>query len=234
MAREGTARQRIRAELTREIKEAARLELVAAGAAGLSLRAVARRVNLVPSAIYRYFAGRDALLTALITDAYEDLAAAAEAADRAAGAEPGHRWLAIGRAMRAWAWANPSQWGLIYGTPVPGYEAPPDTVVAGTAVVRLLIGLLHEAHDRPDAAPLPVPPPVDSRLRRWLTRVAMEEMAGLPAEVLAAGIFAFSSLLGAISTELFGQFGVDATPAEAMFDTTLRTLGTLLALPGAD
>lgn len=234
MARGGTARERVRVELTREIKEAARVELVEAGAAGLSLRAVARRVNLVPSAIYRYFAGRDALLTALITDAYEDLAAAAVAADRAAGTLPGRRWLAVGRAMRAWAWAHPSQWGLIYGTPVPGYQAPPDTVPAGTAVIRLLAGILHEVHDRPDAPPLPVRPPLDPPLRRWLPLIAQEELGGLPDEVLVLGVYAFSSLLGAISTELFGQFGAGATPAEAMFDAGLRTTGALLALPGLD
>src|SRR5487761_1561765 len=71
--RAATARERARAELTREIKEEARRQLVAAGADGLSLRAVARELGMASSALYRYFPSRDDLLTALIIDAYNAL-----------------------------------------------------------------------------------------------------------------------------------------------------------------
>ena len=73
-----TARERVRAELTREITEVARRQLAAEGAAGLSLRAVARELGMVSSAIYRYFPSRDDLLTALIIDAYDAIGEAAE------------------------------------------------------------------------------------------------------------------------------------------------------------
>src|SRR6202046_3771698 len=76
-----TARERARAELTREIKQEARRQLAASGAQGLSLRAVARELGMVSSALYRYFPSRDELLTALIIDAYDALGEAAEAAD---------------------------------------------------------------------------------------------------------------------------------------------------------
>ena len=78
--RAATARERARAELTREIKEEARRQLVAAGAGGLSLRAVARELGMVSSALYRYYPSRDDLLTALIIDAYNALGEAAERA----------------------------------------------------------------------------------------------------------------------------------------------------------
>ena len=78
-----TARERARAELTREIKEEARRQLAASGAQGLSLRSVARELGMVSSALYRYFRSRDELLTALIIDAYEALGGAAEAASSA-------------------------------------------------------------------------------------------------------------------------------------------------------
>ncbi len=84
MSASSRARARVRAELTQEILAAAHEELAAGGAAGLSLRAVARRLEMVPSALYRYFPNRDALLTALIVDAYEAVGAAAGAADAAA------------------------------------------------------------------------------------------------------------------------------------------------------
>src|SRR5688500_20157242 len=94
-----TVRERVRAELTAEITAAARRQLAEVGAAGLSLRAVAREVGMASSAVYRYFASRDELLTRLITDGYDALGAAAEAADDPSAA-PRERWLAVGRAVR--------------------------------------------------------------------------------------------------------------------------------------
>jgi AcrR family transcriptional regulator len=133
-----TARERVRAEITREIADIARDHLAAGGAAGLSLRAVARDMGMVSSAIYRYFPSRDDLLTALITDGYNAIGAAVEAADAACRRDdyPG-RWLAGARAAREWALARPHEYALIYGSPVPGYQAPADTIgpASRTAVV---------------------------------------------------------------------------------------------------
>jgi len=137
-----TARQRARAELTREIKEAARRQLAETGAPQLSLRAVARELGLVSSALYRYFPSRDDLLTALIIDAYDSLGEAAEAAAAANGtAGPGCGWRAVCHAIRDWARQNPHEYALIYGSPVPGYQAPRDTV-APAARVPLVLGKL--------------------------------------------------------------------------------------------
>src|SRR5262249_58783161 len=93
-----TARERARAELTREIKDEARRQLVTSGAGGLSLRAVARELGMVSSALYRYFPSRDDLLTALIIDAYDAIGAAVEEAIAAVPSEappedaPRERW----------------------------------------------------------------------------------------------------------------------------------------------
>ena len=105
-----TARARARAELTAEIKAIARRHLAEQGAAGLSLRAVARELGMVSSAIYRYFPSRDHLLTALIIDAYDALGEAAEQAESAAPADDlMARWLALASGARAWALANPHE-----------------------------------------------------------------------------------------------------------------------------
>src|ERR1700709_1172234 len=124
-----TARARVRAELTRDIKEAARRQLGGWGAAALSLRAVARELNMASSAVYRYFPSRDELLTALIIDAYDSAGTATEvaeaAADRLDYPARGPRATA---GMRAWAVAHPQEYALIFGSPVPGYQAPRTTV----------------------------------------------------------------------------------------------------------
>src|SRR6478752_9460900 len=106
------ARARARIEVTAAIKDEARKQLAAEGAAKLSLRAVARELGMASSAVYRYFPSRDELLTALIVDAYDSVGEAAEAAHRAAAAgTAGHlaRWIAVTRAVRDWALARPHE-----------------------------------------------------------------------------------------------------------------------------
>src|SRR6202042_823749 len=110
-----TARERARAELTREIKQEARRQLAASGATGLSLRAVARELGMVSSALYRYFPSRDDLLTALIIDAYNTLG---EHAEKAEAAVPRSRYRARLHAVcdgaRAWAVTHPNEYALVY------------------------------------------------------------------------------------------------------------------------
>ena len=138
-----TARARARAQLTQDIKDAARRQLERDGVAELSLRAVARELGMASSAVYRYFPSRDELLTALIVDAYESIAVAASTADAAslaAGHDHGTRWVTVCRAVRAWALAHPREWALVYGTPIAGYAAPVDTVEPATRIARVLAG----------------------------------------------------------------------------------------------
>src|SRR5580704_5447298 len=115
-----TARERARAEITGEIKAVARRQVAELGSAALSLRAVAREVGMVSSAVYRYFPSRDDLLTALIVDAYNAVGEAAEVAEHSSR-DRGvvGRWLNVCQAVRAWALANAHEYALIYGSPVP-------------------------------------------------------------------------------------------------------------------
>src|SRR5450759_3714788 len=138
-----TARQRARAELTSEIKAEARRQLAAEGAQRLSLRAVARELGMASSALYRYFPSRDDLLTALIIDAYDAIGESAERSGAALrAADIRGRWRACCHAVRDWALAHPHEYALIYGSPVPGYQAPPETVASAIRVSAVLGGLL--------------------------------------------------------------------------------------------
>ena len=124
-----TPRALARLQRIAEIKDAARQQLIEVGSDGLSLRAVARELGVVSSAVYRYFASRDELLTALIVDAYDAVGEATEAAVAETSGRPvAVRWMAVARAVRTWALAQPHEYALIYGSPVPGYQAPEDTV----------------------------------------------------------------------------------------------------------
>jgi AcrR family transcriptional regulator len=198
------ARARARQEITAAIKDEARRQLADEGAAKLSLRAVARELGMVSSALYRYFPSRDDLLTALIIDAYDSLGEAAERADAGLGegATPVERWVAVCTAVRTWALGHPHEYALIYGSPVPGYSAPQSTVRAAGRVGLLLIDLVRAARAAGDAEL----PPLDDTARPEAERIAADLAPDLPAENAAALVAAWAQLYGLVGFEVFGQF----------------------------
>ena len=234
-----TARQRARAELTREIKEAARRQLAETGAPQLSLRAVARELGLVSSALYRYFPSRDDLLTALIIDAYDSLGKAAEAAAAANGtAGPRSGWRAVCHAVRDWARQNPHEYALIYGSPVPGYQAPRDTV-APAARVPLVLGKLVRGSCATQAAPsagtgdsAPAAPPIPPILAAQAAIVAGAIAPGVPEPVIVRVLIAWTQLFGMISFELFGQFVGSADPADDFFGYAIEQMIAYIPIIG--
>lgn len=124
------------------IKDTARQQLVKLGAAGLSLDAVARDSGLAVADVEAVFPHRDDLLTALVIDAYNASGAAMEQADGAATqtrASAGARLLSVTRALRQWSFDNPAEFTLIYGSPVPGYHAPQDTVPPASRTPAVLM-----------------------------------------------------------------------------------------------
>jgi AcrR family transcriptional regulator len=215
-------RARVRAEMTDEIKTVARRHLATEGA-NLSLRAVARDLGMASSAVYRYFASRDELLTALIIDAYDAVGAAAErAADTGDHLE---RFLAVCHAVRDWALANPHEWALIYGSPVPGYQAPRDTVGPATRVI-LRIGAI--VRDAALAGQVPAGAPIGGKLGAEVAAVAEQVAPGVPPQVVARAIAAWIHLCGALSAELFGQLNNTIDERRAFFDFQLRGAATMI------
>ncbi|MFI0405106.1 TetR/AcrR family transcriptional regulator [Actinomadura sp. 3N508] len=238
-----TARERVRAELIREITETARRQLAVEGAAGLSLRAVAREMGMVSSAIYRYVASRDDLLTALIIDGYNAIGEAVERADarsvKADADDFSGRWLAVCRAVRDWALAHPHEYALLYGSPVPGYQAPEDTVTAAVRDTVVFARILTEAHAAgavdpdggapPGSPPYPPPPP---SIAEGLDRVRVIVHMDVPDDVIARALTAWAGLYGTVSFEVFGQYDnlIDEPARAGYFDHTMSLLGRLIGL----
>jgi AcrR family transcriptional regulator len=223
-----TARERVRAELTAEIADAARRQLAEVGAAALSLRAVARGLGMASSALYRYFPSRDDLLTRLIIDAYDELGDAAEAADDPTR-PPLERWVAVCRAVRTWARAHPHEYALLYGTPVPGYRAPRDTVPPASRVGIALGRILGEAAHAgalPDADGEEEP----GVLSDDVVEVLGGEHPALDDRVRVRALLAWSSVYGTISFELFGHFVGGVEDADRYFDLAMTELAGLVGL----
>lgn len=218
-------RARVRAELTAEILTTARSHLAAGGAPGLSLRAIARELGMASSAIYRYFSSRDELLTALIVDAYNALGDRLDEADASVAdrADRRGRFVAIGRALRAWAIANPHEYALIYGSPVPGYTAPSDTIDPATRVSRALLALLVDAAP---SATTGVAGQDDPGLEGALAQLIEYTRGQVPAQRLAPAIEVWGELFGLVSLELFGHFTNAVTEPAAFFEHALSSMAS--------
>lgn len=222
-------RQDSRARIEAQIIEVGRRHLVTDGPAGLSLRAIARDLGMVSSAVYRYVASRDELLTLLLVDAYTELADAADGARGRSGARWRDQLLGVAHAVRAWATAQPARWALLYGSPVPGYHAPADrTTGPGTRVVGTLLDVVSAgiaAGDVPDPDDA-VPQPMSSDLDRLRAEFGFP---GGDAAVVRAVTF-WAGLVGAVSLEVFGQYGRDTfADVGAVFDAQMRVLIDTLA-----
>jgi AcrR family transcriptional regulator len=216
-------RARVRAEMTDEIKAVARRHLATDGA-NLSLRAVARDLGMASSAVYRYFASRDELLTALIVDAYDALGAAAEAA-----VVPGRfadRFRTAGHAVRDWALAHPHEWALIYGSPVPGYRAPATTVGPAVRVILVFARIVADAVATGEAQS---GAPIDGALADELAGMAEQVALPAPPQVVARTFAAWIHLCGGVSAELFGQLNNTIAERREFFDFQLRAAVAFVA-----
>ena len=220
-------RQETRDRIEREILELGRRQLVTVGAAGLSVRAIARDLGMASSAVYRYVASRDELLTLLLVDTYTEFADAVDVARRDAPATWREQLLAMARAARRWAAEQPASWALMYGSPVPGYQAPADlTVGPGTRVVAAVFDVVAmgiAAGDVPDTGPA---------ISADFDGVRAEfGFAGADATV-AKCFLAWAALVGAISLEVFGQYGADtlSDPAD-VFDQQIELVIATLRAP---
>jgi AcrR family transcriptional regulator len=222
-----SARARARAEITREILEAGLRHLASDGAAALSLRLIARDLGMASSAVYRYVASRDDLLTRLIIDAYNALGAEVEVAEAQVERKDLHgRWAAICHGVRTWALANPNRWALIYGSPVPGYVAPPDTIAPASRVAILLSRILLEGTAQGRLSPEVLAESVSPAAAVALAPIRDFQGGGAPDALTQRGLMVWTGLYGLVSFELFGQLhnvvGEGPGERDAFFDECVR------------
>ena len=223
---------------TPQIIGTARQQLSVTGAGGLTLAAVADASGLTVAEVQASFPHRDDLLTALIIDAYNESGAALEAADQAArddGAAPGERLLAAARGLRGWSIAHPGEFALLYGSPVPGYHAPPETVLPAARTPAALAVIVRSALEAGQLeAPrrvIPGPP--------LLLPAAAELFGGQPGQpfgdLIERGIVLWSNLIGLLIFEIFGRTHDSVQDQAAFFDYAIAVaaegIGLTVAAP---
>lgn len=225
-----TARALARAELTRQILDRASVQLAEVGPAALSVRQIARDLEMASSAVYRYFPSRDALLTALLIQAFDDLGDAVEKGDANAARDDFRgRWTGLAQGLRGWAVAHPHEYALTYGSPVPGYAAPQDTIDSGTRVSRALLALILEAQDAGCSPGAPTRPPTTQELAS-IAPVRTFVGGELGETYAVRGLMAWATLFGNISLELFGHMFKGVLDYGAHYDQLVDQLADDLGL----
>ena len=235
-------RDRLRASTTKEIIQIARRLLVEQGSAAISLRAIAREMGMTAPALYRYFGSHEDLIQRVIADIFTELAdyteeAVASAATPvitgpAAATEPmATNLLAASKAFRAWAIAHPAEFGLLFGSPLPGIEMPHDHPLGecGMRFGRIFLRLFDDLWRMKPFA-VQADDEIDPSLRSQLARY--RDLAGtdLPLGVLQMFLRCWVLLYGTVSLEAFGHLKFALDDSEPMFELMLTDLAALIGL----
>jgi AcrR family transcriptional regulator len=216
------------------IKSAARHQMAEHGTAGLSLRGIARELGITAPAIYNYFAQLDDLITALISDAFTELADAMEAAEAAAASErPYDKIMALCLAYREWAMAHPTFFQLLYGNPIPGYHAPEELTLP--LARRPFLGLFRWFIRSYQAGELTipaeyqaVPPAMSEGIARWKRLSGIE----MPDALLALLMSGWSRIHGAVLLELFGHLQPLVGDGRTFYQYELEAFAQYLQIGG--
>lgn len=225
-----TRRERKRIATYEEIKRTARTVMAAEGTAGVSFRAIAAEMGLTPPALYRYYASRDDLLTALIIEDYNALGEALERTwDAHRERSSADQFYAVGLAYRAWAITHPTDYELILGNPIPGYHAPAEiTQPAARRGIGLLLAILVSAWHRGE---LTIPPEyaetlaaVEPVLDEWRRVLGLDA----PTAIFRLTVSLWGRLHGLILLELFGHLGPLVGDPASFFEAELRSILAML------
>lgn len=217
-------RERYRAQVRREVKEAALRQLANSGPGGLSISAIGKQLGVSGPALYRYFASRDDLLTELVIDAYQDLANALTAAVRQVpGHNPRNRFEALAIAYRHWAVAEPHRYRLLFGPPLPGYDAHAKRLVeASWGAMAELFDVLR------DFRPVGLrkrSEPLTAELTAW----ARQGGQRIDPDTALHAVLIWSQLHGIVSLEITGNFTSMGIPADQLFEIQLTAIMATLA-----
>ncbi|MEU8364944.1 TetR/AcrR family transcriptional regulator [Nonomuraea sp. NPDC048882] len=228
-------RARLRAQTTADIKATALRHMAEGGPDAISLRAIARDLEMSGSAVYSYFDTRDALITELINDVYTALVDHVEAARDALPADDvAGRILAWATALREWSLANPQGFRLIYGDPVPGYQ-PPAGGPAPEPSKQACLGLTALA-----AAAWPYAKAVQDDNCTWeafapeLVGTVREAFPDLPPAALALALRLWGRMHGLVALEVYGHLGPQARQPGDLYRAEMSDLIRSLALPDGD
>jgi AcrR family transcriptional regulator len=220
-----TRRQRLREGMVEEIKVRAKRQLVEQGPGAISLRGIAREMGTASSALFRYFPSFNDLIDALVVDAYNSMADAIGPAIEACSPDDhAGRWLTICHSYRHWSLTNRSEFALLHGTPLPGYEAPPE--VTGPPASRLPIAAMRvfgAAVDAGAADPTRTLVPADIETGPLWKNLMGGEASLYDSRLAGIVLSAYYSMQGYLAAEIFGSLVHLIENSDLLYDAHIRT-----------
>jgi len=235
----------VRAATSQEIIQVARRLLVTQGSSAMSLRAIAREMGMTAPALYRYYPSLEDLVRHVVADIFTELAVAIEAAveetsagNETSAASPGDQARATAdalitacRAFRAWAIANPAEFGLIFGSPLPGIDVHHDDPLAdcGLSFGGIFLRLVAQLW-RINSFGVPAEDELDPELSPQLARYRELLGADLPLGVLQVFLRCWVLLYGTVSLEVFGHLKFALDDSGPMFELMLADLASMIGL----
>jgi AcrR family transcriptional regulator len=243
MVQAPSRRDRVRAATTQEIKQTARRILVRQGSEAVTLRAIAREMGMTAPALYRYFDSHEELLKYVVADIFTEASDAVQFAITAAKTASDYDGDSDGagdltpivieacRAFRRWSLDHPAEFGLIFGSPLPGLEIEHDDITAdcgrkfGGTFLALIVELWHR-----HPFPVPADSEIEDGLREQLERYREGLGVDLPAGVMVTYLRCWVRLYGTVALEVFGHLSFALDDASPMFEYFLADTAPLLGL----
>ena len=220
-------RERVRTSTIEEIKATAGRLMAETGTLDVTFTDIARAMGMTSPALYRYFGDRDALLTALIGDAFKSMATAmADGRDSAAPHDAWARFSGLARAVRSWALEDPIRYALIFGTPIPGYAAPEDgeTTMSAKQAMHELVAIMMDARDHGQLQTSPI----DVRGTELNDHL---EMPDIPVAWHQSMMQTWMGMHGFVSLEAFGHLSMMPVAArDSLYEAQIRLHGLVMGL----
>jgi AcrR family transcriptional regulator len=214
------------------VLDVARQQMVQHGTAGLSLRSIARELDVTAPALYRYFPKHDDLITALVVEGFTALAEALEAArDAYVDAPLRHQLTEVLLAYRRWAVTHPVDFNLIYGSPIPGYHAPREVTVP--AVVRgfsVIVGLIESLIQNGEITQRSPYHQIPAETETYLTHMIANDHYPISTRAFYMGVVGWGQLHGMIMLELFGHLGPVVGDLDAYYHAQVENLLVAMGL----
>lgn len=225
-------RDRMRAATAQEIKQVARRILVEQGAENVSLRGIARQMGLTAPALYRYFGSHEELIRNVVADIFLEIASDIQGAiDAAAGDGTAAKFTAGAREFRQWSMSHVREFGLLFGTPIPGLDLKHPDIAdeSGRKFADTFLALFFElwrTQPFPVAGPEEIHPHLRSQLERYRDALGAE----LPIGALLTFLKCWVRLYGIVSLEVFGHLAWALDDAGPIFEIMLYEMALMLGL----
>ncbi|GAA3745335.1 AcrR family transcriptional regulator [Spinactinospora alkalitolerans] len=227
-----TRRDRLRAQMSEDVRAAAREIITKQGIEALTLAEIARKVGVTPAALYRHFDDLADIVRYTARDIVSELTSELHAVvDAQPEDDIATRLIAPCRGFRRWSLDHRQEFSLLFGTPTSAAGKAHEDVTSdwvlqlaavwGPIFLRLWSTRPYEILDDDELDPL---------LRQQMADYRKSTGVDMPLGALVVFLSCWRSIYGAVALEVFDHFTPLIADQEPMFELLMWELLTRLGL----